>query len=69
MNQPTPRQQLGVGTLTSLVITSLIGAGVFTTSGFALGDLGTPGRVMMAWLIGGGLALCGALSYGAWRDG
>lgn len=56
---------LGVVSLTNLVVASMIGAGVFTTSGFALGDLGTPDRVMLAWLVGGGLALCGALSYGA----
>ena len=58
-------QGLSFLSLTSLVIASMIGAGVFTTSGFALGDLGTPGRVMLAWLVGGGVALCGALSYGA----
>lgn len=56
---------LGFVTLTSLVIASMIGAGVFTTSGFALGDVGTPERVLLAWAIGGGVALCGALSYGA----
>ena len=56
---------LGLGTLTSLVVASMIGAGVFTTSGFALADLGTPQRVLAAWLIGGGVAVCGALSYGA----
>lgn len=56
---------LGIGTLTSLVIASMIGAGVFTTSGFALADVGTPQRVLAAWLIGGGVAVCGALSYGA----
>ena len=43
----------------------MIGAGVFTTSGFALADVGTPQRVLAAWLIGGGVAVCGALSYGA----
>ncbi len=43
----------------------MIGAGVFTTSGFALGDLGSPLRVLAAWFIGGLLALCGAMSYGA----
>ena len=52
-------------TLTCLVIGNMIGAGVFTTSGFALADLGTPNRVMLGWLIGGVIALCGALSYGA----
>src|SRR5690606_33091369 len=42
----------------------MIGAGVFTTSGFALADLGSPLRVVAAWAIGGGVALCGALAYG-----
>jgi APA family basic amino acid/polyamine antiporter len=43
----------------------MIGAGVFTTSGFALGDLGRPEPVLLAWVIGGLVAMCGALSYGA----
>lgn len=68
--QPQAREQgLSFVTLTSRVIATMSGAGVFTTSGFALTDLGTPGRLMLAWLVGGGVALCGALSYGAlaWR--
>jgi APA family basic amino acid/polyamine antiporter len=64
-NARVPEQGLSFLSLTSLVVASMIGAGVFTTSGFALGDLGTPGRVMLAWLVGGGVAFCGALSYGA----
>ena len=48
-----------------LVIANMIGAGVFTTSGFALADLGRREYVMLAWLVGGLLAVCGALSYGA----
>jgi len=55
---------IGRATLVGLVIANMIGAGVFTTSGFAMGDLGTPWRVLAAWLVGGGLALCGAWSYG-----
>jgi APA family basic amino acid/polyamine antiporter len=43
----------------------MIGAGVFTTSGFALADLGSPKWVLLAWLIGGVMALLGALCYGA----
>ena len=43
----------------------MIGAGVFTTSGFALADLGSPGRVLFAWALGGVAAACGALCYGA----
>jgi len=41
----------------------MIGAGVFTTSGFALEALGDPAWVLIAWLIGGLIALCGAASY------
>lgn len=43
----------------------MIGAGVFTSSGFALGALGSPDRVVLAWVLGGVIALLGALSYGA----
>ena len=58
-------EALGLATLTALVVGNMIGAGVFTTSGFALADLGSPYRVLLAWVVGGLLALCGALSYGA----
>ena len=55
---------LGLPSLVALIIANMIGAGVFTTSGFALGDLGSPHRVFAAWVVGGVIALCGALSYG-----
>lgn len=42
----------------------MIGAGVFTTSGYSLADLGDRRFVMLAWLIGGLIAICGAISYG-----
>jgi amino acid transporter len=47
----------------ALVIANTIGAGVFTTSGFALSDLGDPGFVMLAWLVGGLYALAGVIIY------
>jgi APA family basic amino acid/polyamine antiporter len=55
---------IGLASATSLVVASMIGAGVFTTSGYALADLGTPGRVLAAWLTGGVVAVCGAVCYG-----
>ncbi len=58
------KDRFGLPTLTALVIGNMIGAGVFTTSGFALADLGSPHWVMLGWLVGGVIALCGALSYG-----
>ncbi|HXG47416.1 MAG TPA: amino acid permease, partial [Methylomirabilota bacterium] len=61
----TAPRQLGLVSATALVVASMIGTGVFTTSGFALADLGSPGRVLLAWLVGGIVAGCGALCYGA----
>jgi len=42
----------------------MIGAGVFTTSGFSFAGLGDRQFVMLAWLIGSAIAICGAISYG-----
>ncbi len=49
----------------ALVVASMIGSGVFTTSGFLLADLGSPTRVLWTWVAGGVLAMLGALSYAA----
>ena len=54
----------GFWTLTFLVVANMVGAGVFTTSGFTLVSLGDPWLVMLAWLVAGAIALCGAFSYG-----
>jgi APA family basic amino acid/polyamine antiporter len=59
------RAHLGLTSATALVVANMVGVGVFTTSGFALADLGSPGRVLAAWAVGGLFALLGALSYGA----
>jgi APA family basic amino acid/polyamine antiporter len=54
---------LGFFGAVALVIANTIGTGVFTTSGFALADLGEPVFVMLAWLIGGFYALAGVAIY------
>ncbi len=58
------REKFGFWTLTFLVIANMVGAGVFTTSGFSIEGLGSPGRVVWAWAVGGVIALAGAVSYG-----
>jgi APA family basic amino acid/polyamine antiporter len=55
---------LGVPTATLLVVASMVGTGVFTTTGYLLRDIGSVGAVLLAWLLGGVLALFGALAYG-----
>jgi APA family basic amino acid/polyamine antiporter len=43
----------------------MVGTGVFTTSGLLIADLGSAWLVLLAWLLGGVVALLGALCYGA----
>jgi APA family basic amino acid/polyamine antiporter len=57
-------RKLGLFPLTNIVIANMIGAGIFTTSGLLMGDLHDPAVMLALWLLGGLVALCGALSYG-----
>jgi APA family basic amino acid/polyamine antiporter len=41
----------------------MIGAGIFTTTGFQAAAIGHPGYILALWVVGGVLALCGALCY------
>ena len=54
----------GAPALAAAVAASMVGAGVWTTGGFTLAALGTPGRALAVWAVGGALALCGAAAYG-----
>ncbi|MDH3457138.1 MAG: amino acid permease [Gemmatimonadota bacterium] len=58
-------RQLGLFPATNIVIADMIGAGIFTTSGLLLLELGSPLLMIALWVGGGILALCGALCYGA----
>ncbi len=56
-------RRLGLGTATSVVIASMVGAGIFTTTGLMLARVTSPGAVLLCWVVAGVVALCGALSY------
>lgn len=57
-------RRLGLFPATNIVISNMIGAGIFTTSGLLISGLGNPLVMVILWIAGGLLALCGALSYG-----
>lgn len=57
-------RHVGLRTATALVVANIIGAGIFTTTGFQAADLGHPGIIFGLWILGGLLALAGALCYG-----
>src|SRR3954447_18307453 len=56
-------RQLGVVSATALVVSNMIGTGIFTTSGFLAGQLGDPVLFLLIWIAGAVAALCGALCY------
>ena len=50
-------------TATALAVADMIGTGVFTSLGFQVRDIPTGFSLLMLWVVGGVVALCGALSY------
>ena len=58
-------RKLGLLSASTIVAASMIGAAVYTTSGYAIGALGEPIYVLYAWCVAGVIAICGAICYGA----
>lgn len=61
---PSPAPKLRLASGVGLVAANMIGAGVFLSAGFMAQDMG-PGPILLAWVAGALLALCGAAAYGA----
>lgn len=57
-------RKIGWFTAACVLVSNVIGSGIFTTTGFMARDLGDAGVVMTLWLVGAILALAGAISYG-----
>ena len=56
-------RQLGVFSATAIVVANMVGTGIFTTTGFLAGNLGSAPLVVAIWFVGAGLAFAGALCY------
>lgn len=54
---------MGVTTAASLVVSSMIGTGVFTTAGLMTRDVPSAWGILACWGVAGLAALCGALCY------
>ena len=55
-------RKLGLGSASAFVITATIGAGIFRVPATVASELRDPGPVLLAWLLGAAITLCGALS-------
>jgi APA family basic amino acid/polyamine antiporter len=60
---PVLLRQLGIVSATALVVSNMVGTGIFTTTGFLAGDLGSPSLVLWIWVVGAICALMGAVCY------
>lgn len=56
-------RRIGWFTAGCVLVSNVVGSGIFTTTGFMARDLGHPGLILSVWLVGGLIALAGALSY------
>jgi APA family basic amino acid/polyamine antiporter len=54
---------VSVVTATAIAVADMIGVGVFTSLGFQVKDIPSGFSILMLWVVGGLVALCGALSY------
>ncbi|MEG0188092.1 MAG: amino acid permease, partial [Algoriella sp.] len=55
--------KIGWKTAAALVISNMIGTGVFTSLGYQIYDLKNTYSILLLWIIGGFLALIGAFIY------
>jgi APA family basic amino acid/polyamine antiporter len=56
-------RHIGWFTAGCVLVSNVVGSGIFTTTGFMARDLGHPGLILSIWLMGALIALAGALSY------
>ena len=59
-------RQIGIFSATALVISNMAGSGIFATTGFMAGDLGSAALILAAWSVGALFALAG-VTLGTWR--
>lgn len=63
-SEQTFKKSLNLFDSTAIVAGSMIGSGIFIVSADVSRQLGSPGWLMIAWLLAGFLTICAALSYG-----
>jgi APA family basic amino acid/polyamine antiporter len=57
------RHGIGLSSCVALVTATMVGTGVYTALGFQLQEIGEGFPILLLWVSGGVISLCGALSY------
>jgi basic amino acid/polyamine antiporter, APA family len=61
---PGAASTVSVTVATAIVVADMIGVGVFTSLGFQVKDIPSGFSILLLWLVGGLVALCGVFCYG-----
>jgi basic amino acid/polyamine antiporter, APA family len=59
---PALRPHLGLPSGIALVVSNMVGAGVFVSAGYMSQEMG-PGLILLAWMVGAVIAMAGAQAY------
>jgi APA family basic amino acid/polyamine antiporter len=57
------RPTISTVTATAIVVADMVGVGVFTSLGFQVKDISSGFSLMLLWVVGGVVALCGVAAY------
>src|ERR1700687_5598450 len=60
---PAGGPTVSVFVATAIVVADMVGVGVFTSLGFQVKDIPSGFSILMLWVVGGVVALCGVFSY------
>jgi len=60
-SRPALRRELGTFSAAAIAIGTMIGSGIFRVPGSVAAEVGTAGGIGLLWLVGGAIALCGAV--------
>ncbi|MDE3243328.1 MAG: amino acid permease [Nitrospirota bacterium] len=63
LDDPANGRRVSGFTAACVLVSNVIGSGIFTTTGFMARDLGDPAVILLLWGFGACLTLAGALSY------
>lgn len=63
LSGPSLLRQISLSAAVALVVSNMVGTGIFTTPGLLARDLGDPKLYFAIWLCGGAIALIGAMCY------
>jgi APA family basic amino acid/polyamine antiporter len=62
--ETSSKAQVTLKTAVAIVVANMVGAGIFTSMGYQAANTDSAFAIILVWIVGGVVALCGALSYG-----